>query len=198
MKAASALFVAMLLLASCAAEEIVIATSDGAPADGGLHPPPLHPCMTKDECRPDEFCSKPTCQDATGDCVRRPVVVRPDLSPTCGCDGITYFNDDWRKMKQIASSTPGECGANAVRCGGLPYVLCPPPAHCAQLLYDPPAQSCPVDVPGNCWVIPSQCSANAPGDIYRWMPCETAGPCVDTCSAIGPQMPFWRMPGGCP
>jgi hypothetical protein len=179
--------------ASCAVEEIVAATSERHLDDGGHHP---HPCTNNDECHPEEFCAKVTCEDAEGACVRRPIVCGATPEPSCGCDGITYLNDCLRRTKGIAAATPDECDATAVACGGPAKTACPDGSYCAQLLSAGPVPVCPADAPGTCWVLPTDCGPPAPGD--RWMPCGPPAPCVDTCTAIRASIPHWRAPAGAP
>jgi hypothetical protein len=190
---ALALATALLSLVSCAAEEIVIATSDRHEEDGGHH---IRPCATNSECHLDEFCAKVGCYDAMGSCARRPAVCGAEPDPFCGCDGVTYFNDCWRKTRGVAAATRGECdAANAMPCGGSAHAACPLESYCAELLPDGPIPMCPTDAPGTCWVLPTDCG---PMDlINRWMPCGPPAPCVDTCNAIRSGVPHWRAPG-CP
>jgi hypothetical protein len=192
---------ALLLATSCAVEELTLATAD-APPDGGHHPQP-HECTSNVDCRPEEYCAKVSCTDAMGACMRRPTVCPSDLAPSCGCDTITYFNDCWRRLSGIASSTQGECETSIIDCGGSnPYMPCPkvnagPLAgqmHCAQLLFDP--SMCAPDIKGRCWVLPPQCDPSAPGDTQRWMPCNGPGACVDSCTAIWNNGP--HFPAQCP
>jgi hypothetical protein len=193
---------ALLLTTSCAVEELTLATSEGPP-DGGHHPPPPLACTSNLDCRPEEYCAKVSCADATGGCMRRPTVCPSDLAPSCGCDTITYFNDCWRRLSGIAASTKGECETTIIDCGGSnPYMPCPkviagPLAgqmHCAQLLFD--QSMCAPDIKGRCWVLPPQCDPNALGDVQRWMPCDGPGACVDTCTAIWNNGPHFPVP--CP
>jgi hypothetical protein len=189
-KTAAILAAAVLSLTSCAVEEIVAADSDGPP-DAGRHP--LRPCMASANCHPDEFCAKASCEEETGGCVRRPIFCNQEVEPSCGCDGFTYFNDCWRKFNRVPSSTPGECDATVVQCGGTAHAACPPPSVCAQLLVDPPTPMCPTDATFNCWVLPPQCGPNGAGDLSdNWTPCGPAAPCVNACNAIRSGVPHYR------
>ena len=183
----------LLLSTSCAVEEIVAATSERH-EDGGRHPQP-HPCMSNADCRLDEFCSKATCEAAQGDCARRPAFCDASPNPFCGCDGITYFNDCWRETRGIAAATRGECEVGvALSCGGAARATCPPESFCAEVVPGP-ADTCPADATGDCWVLPPVCGSMDP--INRWMPCGPPAPCVDTCTAFRSGIPHWRAPG-CP
>ncbi len=173
----------LLLVTSCAVEEIVVATSDAGPDAGHRSP---HPCASNANCRPDEYCAKPNCQEPTGECSRRGAICNADLAPSCGCDNITYFNDCLRRAHGVSLSTMGEC-ENPVQCGDGPSAPCPPPSTCAQL-------SCTADRARICWVLPPACVPNPPGDFYSWAPCGAAGPCVDTCTAIRSGMPHQSCP----
>jgi hypothetical protein len=191
MNAPATLALALFVVTSCAVEEITIATSDRPTEDGGHH----RPCTINADCRPDQYCAKSSCQEAMGFCSGRPLLCKTDALPSCGCDGRTYFNDCWRQVARIASSTPGECDATAVTCGGPEHKTCPPGSYCALLSNDGPIDVCPVDPAGSCWVLPTACGARVLGD--DWMPCGPPAPCVGSCDAIRSGVLHWHA-AGCP
>ena len=178
---------------SCMVEDIVFATDErhadaAPPVDEGDHP--LPGCATNDDCEVDEFCSKSTCQDQRGNCSRWPIICGARADPTCGCDGITYFNDCLRRSHGIAASTQGQCDNDAVVCGGAANLACPGESRCAQFIRGGPLPRCPTDLPGICWVIPDNCDPSTSNN--QWMPCGPPAPCVDTCTAIQAGVPHSR------
>ncbi len=182
-------FAALLFAAAACAPEDIVAASTIVPVDASDE---AHPgCMRNEDCADDQFCSKSACQDASGRCEKRPTLCDAAPSAACGCDGISYFNDCLRRASGVASSTPGECDANAVHCGGLDDGACPAEAYCAKLL--PPGPHCPGDPRGTCWVLPSACGAEPPGGDL-WSSCQGGGPdvCVPTCQAIRSEQPHVR------
>lgn len=178
-----------LALAACGSEDIVIATVAAADAAA---PRPVA-CGTSDDCPGGAFCSKATCAAATGTCELFPPQCDPTLSPVCGCDGITYFDDCWRRAAGAPAATVGACRReSATPCGGPQHAACPAGALCARLLgFGGP---CPFDPPGTCWVIPPACpppSPEPPPDA--WDDCAPQGRrCVDTCNAVRSGSTFRR------
>jgi hypothetical protein len=183
---------AALFVASCVVEEIIVANSDGP--DAGRHNP-HPPCMTNADCRSEEYCAKPNCQERMGECAHRPFICKAEALPSCGCDGLTYFNDCWRQVNRVASFTPGECYETAIPCAGPERKSCPPGSYCALLSNDGPIDVCPANPSGYCWVLPTSCGARVPGD--DWMPCGPPAPCVGACDAIRSGVMHWHA-AGCP
>jgi hypothetical protein len=63
---------------------------------------------------PDEFCDYPvgTCGagDVTGECVSKGIGACPALfKPVCGCDGVTYSNDCFRRAAGVSLDHQGPC-----------------------------------------------------------------------------------------
>ncbi len=183
------------LVVACSSEEIVLVTlPDASVDDAAVDAPQVGPrCDDDRDCESDAFCSKPSCTAKFGQCERRPTFCDGTPQPTCGCDGITYWNDCLRKARGQRASTPGECSVDgALRCGKSGQKDCPPGAWCARLAPSF-APSCPPDLGGVCWNLPAVCPAT-PG-VDRFVRCFGAPPqpCVDLCTAIRSGAPHQRV-----
>lgn len=169
---------------ACSEETIVLATV--AADDAGVRPNAQR-CSRNEECPPDAYCDKATCDAPAGTCRRRPTLCAPEERATCGCNGITYLNDCLRRAAGISAAELGECDATALRCSAA--TACPEGAMCALLA--PTRDTCTPEMPGVCWVVPSICPP--PQSPDRWEACMPGGPrCVGTCDAIQQGTPFHR------
>lgn len=169
--------------------------AQGGNSEGGASGVPP-PCRFNADCAAG-FCQKSQCFDDIGHCERRDVICegqRP--APVCGCDGITYYNDCWRRQAGVASSTSGECRSQAIQCGRSSDC---PVGECAHLFAPGDPCSGPSPIPGTCWVVPDTCDANlASLDSVRFTECggPNAGRCADTCLAVRLGHPFVKAPPG--
>jgi hypothetical protein len=175
-----------LVLAGCKVETIVAGTlaldagaDDDAAASVG--------CRGPDDCAAGELCEKRACADARGLCMPIPrLCTDAHLSPVCGCDGITYFNDCLRRRSGIASARPEPCEQTAQRCVSEREQPCPEPAVCGRLppriSIGSPGVRCEPEEPGQCWVVPVSCDRTLPGD--RFGTCDGTLQCLDLCSAL--------------
>ena len=144
---------AVTLASACADEEILLAKLPpgfDAGAGGSLR------CVDETGCAATEFCSRGQCFDVGGACETRPRFCTEDAVPVCGCDGITYWNDCFRKTAGVSAMTPGECTSGARKCGvgGGPHGgppggddRCPAGVFCARLLPAHPRGRCLPCVP---------------------------------------------------
>jgi len=166
------------LVAACTSESIALATA--APLDGGGVPGDDVRCAQTPDCPQGTFCSKHDCGDPAGTCAAFPVLCPVDARPTCGCDGVTYWNDCHRQIAGAAASAAGECPRGVGDCGG-PRGPCPGGSTCAYVTGGGPAPCAP-DVPGKCWGLPPVCAPSA--DPNRWDACDGPERCIDTCAAL--------------
>ncbi|HYJ11714.1 MAG TPA: hypothetical protein VEX18_21975, partial [Polyangiaceae bacterium] len=100
-------------------------TAGSAGMAGADGEPPGLPCSDNDDCE-GWFCEKPGCDAPTGVCMPRPLFPPPEPEPVCGCDGVTYWNDDIRRWFGRSLDSLGECRATARACEfgpdcGVPY-----------------------------------------------------------------------------
>jgi hypothetical protein len=147
------------------------------------------PCSDNDDCE-GWFCEKPDCDAPTGVCMPRPAFLPPEPEPVCGCDGVTYWNDDLRRRFGRSLASLGECRATARACEsgadcGVPYDF----GSCSHLVS--PGEGCDYGM-GTCWALPPYCGDT--GDRMIWRLCRPsdaapAPPCVDTCLAIRSERP---------
>ncbi len=178
-----------LALAACSEETIVLATVPET-TDGG-RPPEILRCVRTADCPRDAFCDKPACDAPTGICRRVPTFCPPEERPTCGCNGISYFNDCLRRAAGVEASTPDECAAPLACNRAAP---CPDGATCALLVAGPGAECAP-EPEGVCWVVPPTCPPPLSPD--RWESCVPGGErCISTCEAILRGVPY-RRAGRC-
>ncbi len=177
------------LFGACGGKDVVVAR-DTAPTMGG-------PCKDIHDCLAVEFCSKPSCTAAEGQCQPRPVMCGGESSSTCGCDGVNYWNDCLRRQSGIAASVPGECTDEYFVCGGHKGTACPTAgALCARFVLDN-SGACDPALAGVCWRLPPQCPSDDGGAV--WQSCGPRPPqCLDACRAIRAETPFRPSDGRCP
>lgn len=179
--------VALALVAGCSSTDIVVATLP-AHGNGG---PKVHHCVNDDDCH-EGFCARGTCDEPTGHCEARPVACDPTQGLTCGCDGVTYWNDCLRKQVGVTASAIGYCGPGAATCGGSSGACPVAGASCARVY--PSADRCPHDGPdalGVCVLLPPTCP---PPGSERLARCGGPPPadCDDECAAIRSERPHLR------
>ncbi|HYQ28095.1 MAG TPA: PAS domain-containing protein [Polyangiaceae bacterium] len=156
-------------------------------------------CLSTADCdvNSNAFCSKQSCADAQGVCVPRPFPDETTSDPVCDCDGrITFWNDSFRQLFGVSASTPGVCSPDPKYgctrdCGPDQNIRC---AH--QLTTDAACDDQPS--PGQCWVMPRNCSKAEPQHNLICPPPGSGLPpqCATTCQAIKSQLPFTQLPTG--
>lgn len=159
---------------ACAPSTVVVAD---IPSDDGGHPQqPL--CVRDDDCESGQFCEEETCGNPVGHCRNQSASCDNSNQPTCGCDGVTYWNDCLRAQNAVSKDGDGPC-PNPATCGGPSQTACANTnAICGLLCFH--QDQCEQNPPGQCWVLPTTCPADPDTD---WASC--GGPsCTDVCSAI--------------
>jgi hypothetical protein len=175
------------LLSGCKEAPVVLASFDEV--DSGPERPMPARCIADRDCAPGSYCERRHCEDTTGECHRFPVACTDEEMPSCGCDGVTYWNDCLRRTAGVSAATIGEC-TYPLTCSTEED--CPSGAACARLVGADPA-FCRPDVDGSCWVLPVACPEAASAD--RWSSCDPADTkdrCIDTCTAIRSGQPQRR------
>jgi hypothetical protein len=205
---ASLLLVSMAL--GCGEQNVIVASAfdgggaqDGPTVEGGTLPPPFEggggqSCSRTQDCLEAEFCAKPSCDAPRGQCQPPPDSCGDGLAAVCGCDDITYWNDCLRQRDGVPASTQGQCTTQFKSCGGGGMEKCPgPDESCSRLAG--PSESCNVNSPGVCWVLPYACPADA--GAPEWKSCGGGpGPpsCTTLCAAIRSEAPYEQSNVMCP
>lgn len=190
----------LALLPACETRDIVVAEVGGSSEGGGSSGggglgggggggipsgPEGSPCHTNEDCAPNEYCALSDCAEPEGRCQWAVQDCTDEGQPTCGCDGVTYWNDCLRKRQGVSASKPGPCDGDrdGAKCSDPNGADCPATnASCSLVLRLDAA--CPTTkLLGACWVLPQTCPPPAPG--MPWFVSCTGEPgCVDYCSAI--------------
>src|SRR5262245_15632118 len=86
-----------------------------------------------DTCDADEFCQREigACDaSAEGVCAPLPPSCPTDVSPVCGCDGVTYDNACLADAAGVAVEHVGACEGGGGACGGEAGGTCEPDQFC--------------------------------------------------------------------
>jgi hypothetical protein len=187
---ARCIFMAIVACSACATQEVVLLDlPTGAATSAG---PAGKPCVDNRDCPLSFFCGKDSCGAMLGRCDPLPLLCDADLGPSCGCDGVTYWNDCLRRLAGSAAGTKGECSQAAALCGGMDARACPKGAICTRVS---PVGVCDPMEPGRCWGLPANCPAEI---AVRAQSCAPERGCVDLCSALKSAAPHTLAPACSP
>jgi hypothetical protein len=165
----------------------------GAGGAGGGGAPPGgvgDPCSWEQSgCQEGLYCNAVGCGDGACDTKPIPAQEKKDQAPVCGCDGVTYWNENIAAQHGASVSASGPCPpAVAVPCGA--GAACTSGLRCNKRIDGP--ESCELDVQGECWGVPLSC----PVEGTQATAC-TNGECATECALIHSQNP-WYDAGLCP
>ena len=160
------------------------------PADGGTDggPQACDPnSKVKDPCGPNGYCKSTDC--LTGVCAPRPAETVNDELPVCGCDDITYWNDNVAAARGMSVKAKGVC-KSAVACGGPGPTDKPCPAGFSCDKQVGSAGGCGIQsAPGTCWALPKTCPSILIGPVTRAC---SAPACEGRCQLIGKDATYYR------
>ncbi len=146
------------------------------------------PCdaTVKDACGATDYCLSADCK--TGVCVPKPAETRNVQDPVCGCDGVTYWNDNTAASRGMSVKAKGEC-ADPLKCGGPgPTRPCPAGFSCS-MVATTVAQCAAQSVPGTCWGMPKTCPVTVIGPTTR--ECGAVR-CASTCDLIKAEATYYK------
>jgi hypothetical protein len=143
-------------------------------------------------CPEGSYCDAPNC--TTGVCQKKTTSEPPELSPQCGCNGVTYWNAGIAKKAGMAIRAGGVCQSDVAKlCGGVAGAPCPAGDSCNVQVSK--KSECNALAQGVCWQLPTTCPNTAGG---RSRPCGVGTlACTDACNAIRKQTQ-WYDDGSCP
>lgn len=140
----------------------------------------------KDPCASAEYCLSTDCK--TGVCVPKPAETKNTQDPVCGCDDVTYWNDNVAAARGMSVKGKGEC-VSGLKCGGPgPTRACPSGFSCS-MLAGTVAQCALQSVPGACWGMPKTCPTVVIGPNTR--ECGAAR-CTSTCELIKAESTYYK------
>lgn len=161
----------------------------GGGGPGGMGSPCTHGGAP---CDPGFYCDAVGC--GTGSCqpVREVAQQTKNYAPSCGCNGVTYFNGSLAEVAGMAVSHSGVCTPQeGIAC--TKQNLCPSGLACNAEVANQAACVPVLQAAGFCWDVPVGCDPNG---TVRGRGCLN-GICADRCSLIQGQNP-WHPDATCP
>lgn len=148
------------------------------------------------DCKADEFCRVTACATSGGTCTKKPVLTTPPptATPICGCDGITYWDENVAASIGVNKKADGRCTTGEKTCNG--QGKCPSGSFC-----NLEVSVCGVGggQDGLCWGLPSSCPSSSAAGVVTARTCNGGGgvTCGTTyCQAVRSERSF--STAGCP
>ncbi|MEZ4375497.1 MAG: hypothetical protein R3B07_32095 [Polyangiaceae bacterium] len=138
----------------------------GGSAGGGF-------CTPSSGCGGSMYCEPDGCGTLTGSCQPLDPACDGTFEPSCGCDGLTYWNPCVRAWAGVAEQHPGECDPGLAQKCSDSEPCSEPYATCVSI--EPSCQA------AECWVMP--CPSVPPQLLVGT--CDGSQSCVDVC-AVAP------------
>jgi hypothetical protein len=164
----------------------------GAPGDAGAVTV-LVPCapLAPNACKADEYCKVATCGAPLGSCAPKPANSNA-VSPVCGCDNVTYWNESVAVREfGVSTKSAGECAPTEVSRCSTNGIKCPANRVCNLAVANKAACVLPAAVLGTCWGLPRTCPV---GDS-KYADCRNEN-CKSQCEAIKAEKSSF-MDNGC-
>jgi hypothetical protein len=156
----------------------------GSPEPSGLGTNPIRNGCTwatvHEDCLANEYCDANDCT-SMGTCVDRPPPLGSgEVNWVCGCDGVTYWNQEFAKAQGV-TPTRTACGAVGVASPAQPLVCsatkaCPRGSICL-------AGSTCTAKQATCYAWPNDFACPA-GALQGYKLCDNTGGCLTECTAI--------------
>lgn len=129
-------------------------------------------------CAASQYCDAPGC--GAGVCRSRPTEVSLSFNPSCGCDGVTYWNNSQAHAGGVTVGASGACTTTAANCAALSTPCKAPANKCVN-----ERSSCSgISTDGTCWSIPSGATCPTGAKDTRQCALAGGGSCVTRCEAI--------------
>ena len=140
------------------------------------------------DCKDGFYCKVANCATAGGTCTLKAALAVAPAKPVCGCDNVTYWNDNIAAHDGMNITSSGtSCPKNtAVPCNTT-NVDCPAGRKCN--LGVASSQQCSAILSGTCWRLPTTCPTGA--DQYSICGGSGAADCLNPCPVIRDETPFY-------
>ena len=152
------------------------------PTNGKATASACSPAIATD-CAVGEYCKVSACAAAGGTCTKRPAVATA-LTPICGCDGVTYWNESVAASFGVNTKQDGACPATIAKKCNDTSLDCPDQRFCNRQVESALACTQPSGV---CWGIPQPC----PTGGGRQRRCGAGTACATTCESIKSEKAFY-------
>ncbi|MCB9606088.1 MAG: hypothetical protein H6716_05825 [Polyangiaceae bacterium] len=127
-------------------------------------------CTPSSGCGGSMYCEPDGCGSLAGNCQPLQTTCDGSFEPSCGCDGLTYWNSCVRAWAGVGEQYPGTCDPGLAEPCDESQPCSEPFATCLSM--EPTCQT------AECWVLP--CPAGPPE--LRLSSCNGSPDCQDACS----------------